>query len=327
MIVKRCAWHSRYVGYRMVYGIASWRGARLVFADGMCRGCARRWRVESTGDHAFSSPDPVIPGWMPKAGLAVAVLVAIVLAARPIDHAARVVTGADGESRASARIARAAPITAATATATAPPTASAAPPTVSGPASASAVLPTVSGPVSASAPPPTVSGATATASAAAAASAAPATASGGRLPPGAARGVERVSGSSDAPRFDRRIPDSTSRLAAVSDAEDRGGDRAIRRSPAASRNGRPVVHLSPTRSRSRPARGTAPVFVPASLLDAERRSTWSSAAPCRHVPARAATSSGGAAVSHAGTAVAPAPCGASAPSASPAVVALTVQAP
>jgi hypothetical protein len=116
VIVKRCAWHSRYVGYRIVYGIASWRGARLVVTDGMCRGCARRWRAESGGDLVGSASAPVIPGWMPKAGLAVAVLAAIVLAARPIDPPGRVVTGAESESPASDAALPSAPATVTAAT-------------------------------------------------------------------------------------------------------------------------------------------------------------------------------------------------------------------
>ncbi len=44
MIIRRCAWHRAYHGYPMTFGVASWRGRDVSFTDGMCRGCATRFR-------------------------------------------------------------------------------------------------------------------------------------------------------------------------------------------------------------------------------------------------------------------------------------------
>jgi hypothetical protein len=44
MIIRRCAWHHAYHGYPMTFGVASWRGLGVSFTDGMCRGCAIRFR-------------------------------------------------------------------------------------------------------------------------------------------------------------------------------------------------------------------------------------------------------------------------------------------
>jgi hypothetical protein len=44
MIIRRCAWHHAYHGYPMTFGVASWRGLDVSFTDGMCRGCAMRFR-------------------------------------------------------------------------------------------------------------------------------------------------------------------------------------------------------------------------------------------------------------------------------------------
>jgi hypothetical protein len=46
MLVRRCAWHRRFHGYPYFYGVASWRGRRVTFTDGVCRRCAARVRNE-----------------------------------------------------------------------------------------------------------------------------------------------------------------------------------------------------------------------------------------------------------------------------------------
>jgi hypothetical protein len=46
MLIRRCAWHRSYHGYPFAFGIASWRGFRVSFTDGMCPGCAVRFRRE-----------------------------------------------------------------------------------------------------------------------------------------------------------------------------------------------------------------------------------------------------------------------------------------
>jgi hypothetical protein len=81
MIVLRCAWHRRHFGYSRPYGIASWRGARLIVTEGMCRACSRR-RLAEIGGVRRTRPRRV-PAWFPPAGLAVTLLAALVLSARP----------------------------------------------------------------------------------------------------------------------------------------------------------------------------------------------------------------------------------------------------
>ena len=46
MLIRRCAWHRRFHGYPLYFGVASWRGGKLSFTDGVCRGCAARVRSE-----------------------------------------------------------------------------------------------------------------------------------------------------------------------------------------------------------------------------------------------------------------------------------------
>ena len=46
MLIRRCAWHLKYRGYRILFGVASWRGLNVRFTDGLCRGCMARHRTE-----------------------------------------------------------------------------------------------------------------------------------------------------------------------------------------------------------------------------------------------------------------------------------------
>jgi hypothetical protein len=46
VLIRRCAWHRSYRGYPIAFGIASWRGFRVAFTDGMCLGCSARLRRE-----------------------------------------------------------------------------------------------------------------------------------------------------------------------------------------------------------------------------------------------------------------------------------------
>ena len=84
----RCAWHPKYRGYPWIYSISSWRGRNLVVSDGMCRSCARHWRDEFRAGRPFASvTPPLVPAWMPRVGVALALTAAVVLAARPLDPA------------------------------------------------------------------------------------------------------------------------------------------------------------------------------------------------------------------------------------------------
>jgi len=46
MLIGRCAWHLQYYGRPRYHGVASWRGFRVRFTDGICSRCLRRFREE-----------------------------------------------------------------------------------------------------------------------------------------------------------------------------------------------------------------------------------------------------------------------------------------
>lgn len=46
VLIRRCAWHRPYRGYPLALGVASWRGFRISFTDGICLGCSARLRRE-----------------------------------------------------------------------------------------------------------------------------------------------------------------------------------------------------------------------------------------------------------------------------------------
>jgi hypothetical protein len=46
MVIWRCAWHRQYFGYRLLNGVASWRGLTVGFTDGICRRCLERFRAD-----------------------------------------------------------------------------------------------------------------------------------------------------------------------------------------------------------------------------------------------------------------------------------------
>jgi hypothetical protein len=85
MVIVRCAWHRRYHGRARCLGIASWRGARVRFTDGICPECAVRVRAEFASLRRPASPPRSSPHqWAPAAvvvGLPLAL--GIVLAAAP----------------------------------------------------------------------------------------------------------------------------------------------------------------------------------------------------------------------------------------------------
>ncbi len=56
MLICRCAWHSRYRGYPLLNGIASWRGWNVRFTDGICEKCLERFRAEHRRFLAPRSP-------------------------------------------------------------------------------------------------------------------------------------------------------------------------------------------------------------------------------------------------------------------------------
>jgi hypothetical protein len=65
MLIGRCAWHPRFRGYPRWHGIASWKGWRIQFTDGICPRCLDRvlreyrerlaLRASQTADSSVSS--------------------------------------------------------------------------------------------------------------------------------------------------------------------------------------------------------------------------------------------------------------------------------
>jgi len=86
VLIRRCAWHRSYRGYPLAFGIASWRGWRISFTDGMCLGCSaqlrREWNLRPLA--AGLTPFGLHAGPVRLAAMA-SMLVVVVLAARPLD--------------------------------------------------------------------------------------------------------------------------------------------------------------------------------------------------------------------------------------------------
>jgi hypothetical protein len=105
MLISRCAWHPRNYGHAKLMGVASWRGLRIGFTDGICRKCAAR--VRAPGRRVDTGRDSVRRGGgrASAAGVAaLAVLTGLVLAAQPANEGAgRVADTADLLPRAAAR--------------------------------------------------------------------------------------------------------------------------------------------------------------------------------------------------------------------------------
>jgi hypothetical protein len=89
MVIRRCAWHQTYRGYRVIYGVAAWGGWGFTFSDGLCRQCALNLR--ST---LYGRPAPPPPWWRIDFGpapelaplaLGLVAVVAVLTAARPLD--------------------------------------------------------------------------------------------------------------------------------------------------------------------------------------------------------------------------------------------------
>jgi hypothetical protein len=58
VLICRCAWHPFYQGYPLLSGVASWRGWRVQFTDGICDKCLARFRAEH---RRFLHPRPAEP--------------------------------------------------------------------------------------------------------------------------------------------------------------------------------------------------------------------------------------------------------------------------
>ena len=87
MVLRRCAWHGLYHGYRVLYGVASWRGAGISFTDGLCKRCAlilsrdlRGRGIESRLQARLGQRVVLEPA---LAALGLLAVVAVIVAARP----------------------------------------------------------------------------------------------------------------------------------------------------------------------------------------------------------------------------------------------------
>ncbi len=88
MVLRRCAWHPQYYGYRTVYGVASWAGLDVSFSDGLCRRCAVILGNElATGWHSRASLRWWrVPGLAPElspVAIGLLILVAVGVGVRP----------------------------------------------------------------------------------------------------------------------------------------------------------------------------------------------------------------------------------------------------
>jgi len=91
--LRRCAWHRRYRGYGLVYGIAGWRGLRIGIVEGICRGCAGRLRSDLRAPATpwrADPPAPTDPLPVPPLALASIALAAVLFVANPLDQPSRV---------------------------------------------------------------------------------------------------------------------------------------------------------------------------------------------------------------------------------------------
>jgi hypothetical protein len=87
VLISRCAWHSRNHGYGKVLGVASWRGLRIDFTDGICHKCAARVAAPRRDFDGDPAPEPKAGHTSDVLVVALAVMTGLVLAAHPIHDA------------------------------------------------------------------------------------------------------------------------------------------------------------------------------------------------------------------------------------------------
>ena len=83
MLIRRCVWHRTYHSYPLALGIASWRGFGVSFTDGMCRGCAIRFRRQW---NLPAMPSEPVPLFMRVAVPVVVVMVLVLAVLRASDR-------------------------------------------------------------------------------------------------------------------------------------------------------------------------------------------------------------------------------------------------
>jgi hypothetical protein len=88
MVVRRCAWHRKYHGYPLVYGVASWRDLGIVFSEGICRRCTTRLREDLRFPPHVVDSAPEAPAWellVPGTAVALAVIATLLVFTQPLD--------------------------------------------------------------------------------------------------------------------------------------------------------------------------------------------------------------------------------------------------
>lgn len=101
MVLRRCAWHGQFHGYRVVYGVSSWRGQGISFTDGLCARCAAILHNDLQAGAAGGAPrrgrsvSHVRPE-LASIALSLMVVVAGVVAARPLGL--EIFTGSSAEA-------------------------------------------------------------------------------------------------------------------------------------------------------------------------------------------------------------------------------------
>jgi hypothetical protein len=88
VLIRRCAWHRSYHGYSIAFGIASWRGLRVSFTDGMCLRCTVRFRREWNLPELKKRRAAFVPAHgLARAAMVVVVAASFTLAAHQLDDA------------------------------------------------------------------------------------------------------------------------------------------------------------------------------------------------------------------------------------------------
>lgn len=87
MLIRRCAWHRSYRGYPIAFGVASWRGLRPSFTDGMFLGCSAKLRREWNLPPLPAATDRYgLRGELVRVAAMAVMAVSLLLAARPLDE-------------------------------------------------------------------------------------------------------------------------------------------------------------------------------------------------------------------------------------------------
>jgi hypothetical protein len=86
MLIRRCVWHRTYHWYPFAIGIASWRGLGVSFTDGMCRGCAVRFRREWNLPAMPAMPSTPVPLFLRVAAPVAVVMVLVLVVLRASEY-------------------------------------------------------------------------------------------------------------------------------------------------------------------------------------------------------------------------------------------------